>query len=61
MMYHHFFSPFPIYQCLVMLLMLAGCALFLVIAWRFMRAQESLASTLKEIATGIKPQAQKEP
>ena len=62
MMHYHFISPFAIYQGIFMLLILAGYVFSLVIAWRFMRAHESLASmlaTLKDTSLSLKPKEEK--
>ena len=37
-----------------LLLILAGYVLMVIISWRFMRAHESLAGSIKEIAAGFK-------
>jgi len=57
LMQHHFL-PSMILNCIFMLIVLAGWVFFLVTAWRFMRAHESLASvmaTLKDASINLKP------
>ncbi len=39
---------------LFLLLILAGYVFMVIISWRFMRAHESLAGSIKEIAAGFK-------
>jgi hypothetical protein len=55
MMHPYFVSLFAIWQSLFMLLMLAGFVFFLVVAWRFMKAHETLASTLKDAVISLRP------
>jgi hypothetical protein len=53
-----YFSPFMFVHWIFMLIVLAGWVFFLVTAWRFMRAHESIASvmaTLKDASVSLKP------
>jgi hypothetical protein len=57
MMQPHF-SPFMFVHWIFMLIVLAGWVFFLVTAWRFMKAHESIASvmaTLKDASVSLKP------
>ncbi len=38
-----------------MLVMVAGYVLMIIIGWKFMKAHESLASSVKELITVLKP------
>ena len=46
---------FGIVWFIIMIVLVAVYVLFFIIAWRFMRAHESIATTLKLIAYSIKP------
>ncbi len=57
MMQPHF-SPSIIVNWIFMLIVLAGWVFFLVTAWRFTRAHESIASalaTIKDVSINLKP------
>jgi uncharacterized membrane protein len=54
MMYGHLLA-FSIVHCVIALVVLAGFVFFLVTAWRFMRAHEQIACTLKDVAVIPKP------
>jgi hypothetical protein len=43
-----------VWQSLCMLISLAGLVFFLVVAWRFMKAHEALASAFKDTVIGLK-------
>jgi hypothetical protein len=52
------FLPSIILNCIFMLIVLAGWVFFLVTAWRFTRAHESIASalaTIKDASINLKP------
>jgi hypothetical protein len=55
MMHPYYGSQFVIWQSLCMLIVLAGFVFALVVAWRFMKAHETLASTLKNTSISLKP------
>jgi hypothetical protein len=55
MMHPYFIAQFAIWQSFFRLIMLAGFVFFLVVAWRYMKAQESLASTLKDAVISLRP------
>jgi hypothetical protein len=47
-------AAFFIMWCIGMLIMLGGTVIFFVVVWRFMKAHESIAQSLKLLAANIK-------
>lgn len=54
-MMHTHLLAFSIVHWISALIVLAGCVFFLITAWRFMRAHEQIACTLKDVAVIPKP------
>jgi hypothetical protein len=55
MMYPYHVLMFAIWQSLCMLITLAGFVFLLVVAWRFMKAHEALASAFKDASLRLIP------
>jgi Flp pilus assembly protein CpaB len=56
-MMHPHFMPILVlaFQTICMLVLLAGCVFLAIVAWQFMKAQETMASAVKDAVLSLKP------
>jgi hypothetical protein len=57
-MMNPYFMPLPVaaFQGICQLALLAGYVFLAVVAWRFIKAQETLASAIKDAAVSLRPE-----